>query len=183
MFYVLGLRVVNSSLWFRLVSYKFRKAYRDASVIYQSKKDTWLILLLILAAMAIIAGSIISYRFTRNFALSLPQLFMVAIVLALVFPLYYQITDTALIIRSGILCWKIPLERIIEVTHSTSPLSSPALSLDRLEVKYWKGSRSRSVLISPGDKESFMGDLALRSPGLERSGNRLLRTGPHQPML
>ncbi|MFQ5610075.1 MAG: PH domain-containing protein [Woeseiaceae bacterium] len=40
-----------------------------------------------------------------------------------------------------------------------NPLSSPALSLDRLKITY--GPKNRKVLVSPADKESFVQALGL----------------------
>jgi hypothetical protein len=39
------------------------------------------------------------------------------------------------------------------MTESRSPFSSPALSLDRLQIDYGAG---KSILISPADKEGFI---------------------------
>jgi hypothetical protein len=79
----------------------------------------------------------------------------------------YTLTDEFLLIRCGPSSWAIALDEIthIEVTRSLS--SSPALSLDRLAIRYG----GRELLISPADKARFM--LALkkrlraRSAGME----------------
>ena len=68
----------------------------------------------------------------------------------------YQIDDTQLIVRAGIYNIHIARESIISITASRSLLASPALSLDRLEVRYGEG---RSVLISPKDKSGFLSDI------------------------
>jgi hypothetical protein len=51
---------------------------------------------------------------------------------------------------------------------STNPLSSPAFSLDRIDVRYTNDrGRDRSILISPVDREAFMRDCA-RASGQHR---------------
>ncbi len=51
----------------------------------------------------------------------------------------------------------------------------PALSLDRLQVDYSKGSQARFTLISPEDKLSFMQDLAANAEDLEVRDGRIVR--------
>lgn len=66
---------------------------------------------------------------------------------------YYILEDKSLIIRSGPLRQEIYLDDIKRIRGIRSILSSPALSLDRLEIIYETG---KTVLISPRDKELFL---------------------------
>lgn len=66
---------------------------------------------------------------------------------------YYRVSAGSLEVRSGPFRWTIPLNEITEVRKSRSALSSPALSLDRMEVKY---GGSRSILLSPRDRGGFL---------------------------
>lgn len=66
---------------------------------------------------------------------------------------YYLVNVGSLEVRSGPFRWSIPLNEITEVRKSRSALSSPALSLDRMEVKYGRG---RSILLSPRDSRGFL---------------------------
>ena len=70
----------------------------------------------------------------------------------LLFGTYYEIDSGSLRIRSGPFRWEIPLEEIRSVTASRSAISSPALSLNRLEIQY---GQWQSVLVSPKDMEGF----------------------------
>lgn len=72
----------------------------------------------------------------------------------------YVVDDTTLRIRSGPFRWSVPLAEIREVRPSRSPLSSPALSLDRLEIRYGRGS---AILVSPADRAGFLA--AIGHPG------------------
>lgn len=75
----------------------------------------------------------------------------------LAFSTHYTVDADSLRIRSGPFRWTIPRADITEVTPSRSVLSSPALSLDRLAIRYGK---RRTILVSPRDKEGFLRALA-----------------------
>ena len=79
----------------------------------------------------------------------------------------YGFFRNALVIRSGPFKWRVPLGDIEWVRPSRNPLSSPATSLDRLQVRYGK----RSVLISPEDKAGFLRALVARAHQLEVVGD------------
>ena len=65
----------------------------------------------------------------------------------------YRVETDSMLINSGPFSWTIPLAEIQSIEPSRSPLSSPALSLDRLEIQYGSG---KSVLVSPVDREAFL---------------------------
>jgi len=65
----------------------------------------------------------------------------------------YDLSGGTLIIRSGPFRWSIPVADIKSITPTRNPLSSPALSLDRLRIEY---GRERAVMISPNQKEAFL---------------------------
>lgn len=78
------------------------------------------------------------------FALGLPVWLFVSTV--------YIVSEDELLIRSGPFRWRIPLQEITSVEPSRSLLSSPALSIDRLKIRY---KNNRMVLVSPKDKAGF----------------------------
>jgi hypothetical protein len=86
-------------------------------------------------------------------------------------PLYYEITQSELNVRSGPMRWSIPLKSIAEVCLTRSPLSSPALSLDRLLIKYENGKGASELMISPKDQIAFLQELADAEPRLKMLGN------------
>lgn len=61
--------------------------------------------------------------------------------------------------RSGPFRWRVPLRDITAITPTRSLLSSPALSLDRLRIDYGRG---RALMISPADRQGFLGALEQR---------------------
>ena len=66
---------------------------------------------------------------------------------------YYEIVGTDLLVRSGPLKWTIPVADIQEITPSRNMLSAPALSLDRLKIRFGKRV---FILVSPEDKDGFL---------------------------
>ena len=114
----------------------------------------------------------------HGYSLGWPLLAVVVGVLALVFPVNYRLTETELVVRSGLLRWRIPFDAIQEVHPTSNPLSSPAWSLDRLHVSYRsKGGEVHFLLISPENKRIFLRDLAGRASELEFDEDSVKRTG------
>ena len=83
----------------------------------------------------------------------LGSLAVVALLLSVLLNTSYTVDRGVLKARSGPLCWKVPLDQIQSVEMTRSALSSPALSLDRLRIRYGKG---RFILVSPADKSGFL---------------------------
>jgi hypothetical protein len=75
----------------------------------------------------------------------------------------YEISDDELKIRCGPFRQRIPLQEIKEIKRTRSPLSAPACSLDRMEIKY---GESKRVMISPADKENFIKTIIEKSPSI-----------------
>ena len=152
-------------------------------MIYRSKKDWWLVA--IIAVVAVIAALQFVWGIYNLLApngkaqvgwiMILVSAVTGAVLLGLLYPLYYQITSSDLNIRSGFLRWRIPLASINEVRPTSNPLSSPALSLDRLRVDYRRDGKTKFILISPEDKAGFMRELARSEAGLEVRGERVIR--------
>ena len=78
---------------------------------------------------------------------------------------YYQIDGQVLRVRAGFLInQSIAIEHITKITETRNPISSPANSLDRLDIAY---NRYDSVLVSPKDKEGFIAALQAINPAIE----------------
>jgi hypothetical protein len=143
---------------------------------YRSKVDWWLVPILCLPPLAVIAVCVALLIAGNTAALPwsiVALLFVLGIYFGLVIPLRYGLDDTCLLVRFGVCRQRIPLADISEVHPTHNPLSSPALSLNRLHVQYGKGL-FKAVLISPADRNRFLDDLA-RKAGLQRVGDRLVR--------
>jgi len=85
----------------------------------------------------------------------------------------YGIDDEHLHVRFGVCRQRIPLKDISEVHPTRNPLSSPALSLDRLHVQFGEGV-FKAVMISPADRDRFLDELADKAK-LKCEGDRLVR--------
>ncbi len=84
----------------------------------------------------------------------------------------YEVTGREVIARSGPFRWRVVIESIESIHPSRSPISSPALSLDRLEIRYDGG---RALLVSPEDREGFLQAIVERSKHLHRAGEQVRR--------
>jgi hypothetical protein len=132
------------------------------SVVFPSKLDTWLGVVLgtaVLASLGAAAGLLIAFGVSRLF------LALVFVGVGALLPLWilsttrYYVSRTDLYITSGPFRWRIPLHEIRDVTPTRNPLSSPALSLDRLRIDYGSG---KSIMVSPRDREAFVARLMER---------------------
>ena len=147
-------------------------------MLYRSKKDWWLVLLVwtaILLPFALGACLLISGKTEAGWYLLFVGAVTGAVVLWLTYPLNYEITASTLIVRSGFMRKEILLSSIEEVCPTKNPLSALAWSLDRLYVSYVDGAQRSAALISPEDKVAFMRELAERVIGLEVRGGCVVR--------
>lgn len=76
---------------------------------------------------------------------------------------YYLFHDRQLLVYCGPWRMQIPVDSITQVEATHNPLSSPALSLNRLRVSYGKYD---SVLISPADRAGFLAALLTLNPAI-----------------
>jgi Bacterial PH domain len=143
-----------------------------------SKCDRWLMLLLhATAVVQIMAGTFILWSGPERWAGAL-LLATAAFLWWLVATTFYVVGDTDVLIRSGPFWWRVPLHEIDSITPTWNPLSSPALSLDRLWICYRVGNRKRAIMVSPLDKAGFLRCIVDKVPELKFDGNRLSRSIP-----
>lgn len=74
----------------------------------------------------------------------------------------YKIVQNSLTIRSGPFRWDIPVQDIHTIQPSRKLISSPALSLERLEIKYG----TESILISPVQENDLIQELLRINPAI-----------------
>lgn len=122
---------------------------------FRSRIDAWFIAILAGSAVLVVYAVTLAWR-TGELPLA-PAFAVVLLSGALpawiVLTTRYDLADDWLLVRSGPFRWRIPIADITAVTPTRSPLSSPALSLDRLRIEYGAG---RAVMISPADKDGFL---------------------------
>lgn len=122
-----------------------------------SKIDRWLLILLIaiivfeMLVMMVAALQADSVR--DSLVLILAALAVGMLIAWLVLGTHYSVDSDTLHIIAGPFRWKLRLDDIRKVEATRNPLSSPALSLDRLMIHYGNGRR---IMVSPADKAGFL---------------------------
>jgi len=152
---LVSIAMVEHKLNHRLVGTDNSEQY---SSIYPAKVDSWLWLLLIGASLGLIASGGWIWTANRSEAIILigAGVFDTILFALLLFPCHYTIGESEVIIRSGILRYRVPIGQVRSVTPTSSPLSAPAPSLKRLEIRLDNG---KAYIISPKDREGFIREL------------------------
>lgn len=132
------------------------------ATIYRSAVDAWLVA--VLAAGGLIAMTAGVSLFVAGDATA-RGLAVVIVLVGAGLPLWiltttsYTLDEGVLLVRSGPVTRRVPIADITGVAPTRNPLSSPALSLDRLRIEV-RGARP--ILISPSDRAGFLADLEAR---------------------
>jgi len=88
-----------------------------------------------------------------------------AFILHVFFQTSYQIDNNHLKIKCGFLYRStLDISNITSISNTRDLISSPAASLDRIELKYGKWD---SVIISPADKTGFVNELKKINPNID----------------
>jgi hypothetical protein len=149
----------------------------NVQTVYPTKRDTRLVAVLWGAVVVLLGAFLFLWSTSEPLASRMVMTILFGTVAALIlwitYGTQYILTARELLIRSGPFRWRISLQEITEVFPTSNPLSGPACSLDRLCVRY--GAARRSILISPQDKEAFLGELIVREPGLLREAEKVFR--------
>ncbi|MGE0796997.1 MAG: PH domain-containing protein [Lautropia sp.] len=131
--------------------------------VHRSKIDRWLLLIIVFAIAASLYASI---ELVRAGPPAARWTLLLTVGLGVVLPLWllldtrYLLRPDRLAIRCGPFRWQVPIAEIEAIVPTRNPLSSPALSLDRLRIDYGRG---RSIMISPQHRQRFLEELdALR---------------------
>jgi Bacterial PH domain len=88
---------------------------------------------------------------------------IIALIIWLIAATYYEIKGEELKIAAGPIRYTIHIHTIRSIEASKNPVSSPALSLDRLRIDY---NQSNVVYISPKDKKKFTDELLKINPNI-----------------
>ena len=143
--------------------------------VFPSKVDWWLAALLALppiggtvALVAMIIGGDMTGIVLGAIGLGIP----LAIYLGLVFPMRYTLQTDHIEIRFGLVRSRVPYSQIKGIKPTRNPISSPALSLDRLHIQ---AGSDMGPNISPADKAAFLEAVAARAPHLKMEGDKLVQ--------
>lgn len=133
--------------------------------VYGTEYDAWVVILLV-ATLLVVLGFLIYALLRGNILIAALFGLFLFIVVGLTIPINYTITATELVVRSGLIVRRIPLEGIERIYPDRTVLANPAGSFDRLAIKYRRADRSRMTLwISPRHRQRFLEEIA-RSAGL-----------------
>jgi hypothetical protein len=132
---------------------------------FASKVDWWLAALLIVPLVLVglfVVPAVLSTHPALLLTIVVPQ----ALVLWILARTFYLVTEDALVVRSGPFRWTIPLTSIRSLSATRNPLSSPALSLDRIAIEYTGGR----LMVSPRNKAAFVRAVRALAPAVSVSG-------------
>ncbi len=122
---------------------------------FPSRRDGWITG--VLMGSAILDFAIIAWALGQQATiaeLTIAAVLPVALItLWLLYGTYYEVSRTELAVRAGPFRWRIPLDSIHGAEQTQAPLYGPALSLDRLLIRYGDG---RELLVSPEDQRAFL---------------------------
>ena len=146
---------------------------------FPSKRDWWIVLIIWGVIAMTVASGVKAAQVAAASMLALALVLLCAAVvlglLSMLYATYYLISGDRLTAHCGPFKQSVLLQNIEEVVPSHNPLSSPALSLDRLHVRC-RGSVF-GLLISPRDKQGFLAELVARAPQLRIDGDRAVSGG------
>lgn len=147
----------------------------ESIALYPSKRDPWIVVVLWLSIATMLFGAWVVWQApgTALFRLGMTAVFALfaGFIVWILHGTRYELRGEALVIHSGPFRWSRSVHAIREVRPTHNPLSSPALSLDRLAIRF-RGHKL-PVMISPVRRDEFLADLLARAPHLERRGDRL----------
>jgi hypothetical protein len=130
--------------------------------VYRSAVDTWLLVVLGAGGLValVAAGSVFVAGDATGRAIAVLSLLLgVGLPLWILTTTSYTLDGETLLVRSGPVTRRVPIADITAIVPTRNPLSSPALSLDRLRIEV-RGARP--ILISPADRAGFLADLEAR---------------------
>jgi hypothetical protein len=128
---------------------------------YKSKIDIGLTFPIFIVLFGV-GGLMVFMRVWAGFAIIL---LLLTFIIHMLLTTQYKIVGKSLRIKSGIFVNKsVSIDTIRKITETNSILSSPANSLDRLELRYNKFER---IIISPKDKDGFIKILSELNPNIE----------------
>lgn len=133
-------------------------------MVHRSRVDAWLRLALLASAGVSFGVAAALWRQSPTPVIGIAVSLLAAVggglPLWVLFGTRYEVTAGQLLVHSGPFRWRVPVAEITRVEPSTSALSAPALSLQRLRIDHGRG---RWLLVSPEDPQAFRA--ALRAAG------------------
>ncbi len=124
---------------------------------FPSKIDRWILVVLLLALLvqAVAFGAVIFEGASTGglLVIAASTLLLFGLIGSTLRFTYYEVQRDTLKVVCGPFRWRVPIADIESVEPTRNPLSSPALSLDRLKIRYGK---RKVIMVSPADKKGFL---------------------------
>lgn len=139
---------------------------------FKSKKDLWVTLTLAGSFIVMLYAIYASFHVVPLLAALIVPVELIT--LWIYFGTYYVLDGDTLYIHCGPYKRHIKVEDIDEISPTEHPVSSPALSLDRLCI-YYGAEPPKKVMISPEDKGEFLLAIHAADPSLNRRGDEIKR--------
>ena len=142
------------------------------NTIFTSKIDFWLAFLILGSSLLLVLVPVWEWMYNNSSIKRIIFIILFTIptallLLVLFFNIKYTLTADTLLVKNGFSIQSISLEDITHITPTSSTLSAPALSLDRIEIRYEGGS----IVISPKDKDRVYHAIQERVPALKTDDN------------
>lgn len=139
--------------------------------IFYSKVDWWYYVLI-----AVMGGWMVYLFWIKEIIVAFIFMAITSFMIRMLTSMRYVVTsDDMLVIEYGLQFLKpvrIPLSDIVRIERKFNPISSPALSLDRIEVYFRKDKLVVSVCISPKNREDMVRVLQKRNGQISYIDNR-----------
>ena len=123
---------------------------------FRSKIDGWIFVLLViaLASQIYVVVQIVPEQLhsTHRYVVLGTVVLTFLLILSILLRTYNLVDRERIRIVCGPFWWTVQLSDITSVAATHNPLSSPALSLDRVRINYGNNKR---VMVSPADKAGF----------------------------
>ena len=130
----------------------------DEGIVYRSKVDWWLGLILLVSVGAMIWATLEPIVKGRgiDWTITISMVITLVIVLQLFFIKYVLYPDHLFVSCGFYIKARISYGSICGMKETRNPLSSAAMSIDRIQIDYTENGIHRMVLISPVRKKEFM---------------------------
>jgi hypothetical protein len=129
--------------------------------VYKSKIS----LVIILPIIILFVYSLYNCIIYNDLIVNILLLILFLTILYLIFNIIYTIENQNLNVKFGFLFNKnIDVNKISKISETNDLSSSPAASIDRLEILY---NKYETVLVSPKDKKGFIQSLLVINPNIE----------------
>ena len=145
---------------------------------FPSKRDWWIVGLIWFGIVVSVVGGLLPIVLAGTSWVELGVMGslvagMDGLMLWVLYGTSYTITPERLVIRCGPFTFLVTLKSIHSIIPTRRPWSSPACSLDRLNIVY--GVSQQSIMVSPEDKLGFLSAIVKQSSSLTLIHDRVLK--------